>query len=124
MSSVMGDRYVNSDENNKILCADANSLYGHCVIQPLPYDETKFDKNVKLEDILNTPDDSDNGYFIEVDLRYPDKMKEKTKHFPFAPENKKINPDNFSDSMKKIKPVTLTQTKKLICDWTDEKKII
>ena len=27
--------------------------------QLLPYDDFKFDKNVKLEDILNTPDDSD-----------------------------------------------------------------
>ena len=29
--------------------------------QPLLYDEIKFDKNVKLEDILKTPDDSDTG---------------------------------------------------------------
>ena len=57
--------------------------------QPLPYDEIKLDKNVKLEDILNTPDDSDIRYFIEVDMTYPDKIKEKTKHFPLAPENKK-----------------------------------
>ena len=41
-----------------------------------------------LEDILNIPDDSDIGYFVEVDLKYPDTIK-KTKNFPFAPENKK-----------------------------------
>ena len=40
----------------------------------LPYDEIKTDKNVKLEDKLNTPDDSDIGFFIEVDLNYPDKL--------------------------------------------------
>ena len=34
----------------------------------LPYDEIKFDKNVRLEDILNIPDHSNLGYFIEVDL--------------------------------------------------------
>ena len=45
----------------------------------LPHDENKFDNNVKLEDILKTPDDSDIGYFIEVDLTYPDNIKEKTK---------------------------------------------
>ena len=55
----------------------------------LPYDEIKFDNNVKLEDTLKTPDDSDLGSFIEVDLKYPDNIKEKTKHFPFAPEIKK-----------------------------------
>ena len=34
-------------------------------------------KNVELEDILNISDDSDFGNFIEVDLSYPDFIKEK-----------------------------------------------
>ena len=121
ISSVMGDRYVKSDENKKILYKDANNLYDHSMSQPLLYDEIKFDKNVKLEDILTTPDDSGIGFFIEVDLTYPDNLKEKTKNFPFAPVNKKINPDNFSDYMKEIEPDICTQTKKLICDWSDRK---
>ena len=54
--------------------------------QSLPYDEITFDKNAKFEGILNTPDDSDTGYFIEVDLKYPDNIEKKTKNFPFAPE--------------------------------------
>ena len=94
ISFVMGDRYIKSDENKKILYIDAKNLYGHSMSEPLPYDEIKFDKKVNLEDILNTPDDSDIGYFIEADLIYPDNIKEKTKNFPFAPVNKKINPDN------------------------------
>ena len=85
----MGDIYVISDENKKILYIDAKNLYGHSISEPLPYDEIKFDSDVKLEDILNTRDDSDIGYFIEVDLKYSDNRKEKTKHFPFAPVNKK-----------------------------------
>ena len=89
--------------------------------EPLPYDEIKFGKNVKLDDKVNTPDDSDIGYFIEVDLKYPDNIKKKTKKFPFCSENKKINPDNFSDYMKEIKPDIYNQTKKLICDWSDKK---
>ena len=56
--------------------------------ESIPYDEIKFDKNVILEDFLNTPDDSDFGYFVEIDLYYPDIIKERTKLFPFAPENK------------------------------------
>ena len=124
ISSVVGDRYVKSDENKKILYADANNLDGHSMSQPLPYDEIKFDKNVKLEDILKSPDDSDLGYFIEVDLKYPDNIKEKTKHFPFAPENEEINPDDFSDYMKEIKPDSCTQTKNLICDWSDKNYLV
>ena len=124
ISSVMGDRYIKSDKNKKILYIDANNLYGHSMSQYLPYDEIKFDNNVKLEDILNTPDDSDIGFFVEVDLKYPDNIKQKTKNFPFAPENKKINPDNFNDYMKEIKPDVYIQTKKLICDFSDKKNYL
>ena len=41
-----------------------------------------------LEKIINTPDDSDIGYLVEVDLRYFDGIKEKTKKFAFCPEKK------------------------------------
>ena len=53
---------------------DANNLYVHSMSQPLLYDEIKFDRNVKLEDILNIPDDSYIGYFIEVDTNYHNNM--------------------------------------------------
>ena len=92
--------------------------------EPLPYGEIIFDNNVILEEILNTPDDSDIGYFIEADLIYPNNIKEKTKNFPFAPVNTKINPDNYNDYMKEIKPDTYIQTSKLICDWSDKKNYL
>ena len=68
----------------------------YMVTQMLPYGEIEMwhghpDKYWNwLEEILNTPDDSDIGYFLENDLMYPDNIKEKTKNFPFCPENKKI----------------------------------
>ena len=92
--------------------------------QMLPYDEIKFDENVKLPKILNTLDDNDIGYFVEVDLKYPDNIKEKSKNFPFAPESKKVNPDNYSDYLKTVKPDAYTQTKKLICDWSDRENCL
>ena len=124
ISLIMGDRYIKSDKSKKILHIDANNLYGHSMSQYSPYDEIKFDNNVTLEDILNTPDDSDIGYFIELDLTYPNIIKEKTKNFPFAPMNKKIDPDNFNDYMKEIKPDNYTSTKKLIFDWSDKKNYL
>ena len=39
ISSVMGDRYVKSDENKKIKYMDATNLYGHSMSQILPHDE-------------------------------------------------------------------------------------
>ena len=89
ISSVMSDRSVLSDDNKTILYEDAKNLYGHSMSQPLLYDEIKFDKTVKLEVILNIPDDSDIGDFSEVDLKNPDKRKPKTKNFSFAPDNNK-----------------------------------
>ena len=47
----------------------------------LPYDEIKFDKNVKLEDILNIPDHSNLGYFIEVDFKISRLYKRKIENF-------------------------------------------
>ena len=75
----------------------------------------------KLEEISNTPVDSDIGYFIEVDLRHPDKIKEKTKNFPFCPENKIIPKIKIKDVMDKIKPKNFTKARKLKSDWTDRK---
>ena len=80
---------------------DATNLYGHSMSQLLPYDEIKFEKDICLGEILNTPDDNEIGYFLEVDLKYCDNIKEKTKNFPFCAENKKINPDKYNDYMKK-----------------------
>ena len=107
---------------------DAPNLYGHSLIQVLPYDEIEMwhghpDLYMnKLEEILNTPDDSDIEYFLEVGLRYPDDIKEKTKMFPFCPEKKVVHKDKYNDYMKKIKPKNYTKAKKLLCDWTDKKK--
>ena len=94
----------------------------------LPYDEIEMwhghpDLYMNwLEEKLNTPDDNEIGSFLEVDLKYPDNIKEKTKHFQFCPENKKINPDKYIDYMKKMKPKSYMKSKKLICYWTNKKK--
>ena len=109
---------------------DATNLNGHSMSQMLPYDEIEMwhgdpEKYWNwLDEVLNTPDDADIGYFVEVDLKYPGNRKEKTKNFPFCPVNKKINPHKYNDYMNKIKPKTYTKSKKLICDWTDKMKYL
>ena len=109
ISSIMGDRYVEPDENNKRFYIDATKLYEHLMSQPLPSDEIEmwhFHPDVylnNLEEFFNTSDDSDFGFFLEVDLRYPNKIKGKTKKFPFCPENKVNYKDKYKDYVKKNK---------------------
>ena len=126
----MGDRYVKSDENKIILYMDATNLYGLSMIQPLPYDDIGMWHRhpdlymKKLDEILNTPDGSDIGNFDEVDLKYPDNIKEETKNFPFAPESKVIPKDKYNDYMEKIKPKNYTKAKILVCDWSGKKNYL
>ena len=57
-----------------------------------------------FEKKLNNPDNSHIGYFLEVDLSYPYNIRQKTKHFPFCPENKSISKDDINERMKTNKP--------------------
>ena len=43
--SVLGDRHVQLDENKKILCVDANNLYGWALSEYLLDDEIDCDRN-------------------------------------------------------------------------------
>ena len=85
---------LNQLQTKKILYSEANNFYGHSMSEPLPYDEIEMWHGhsdlymKKVEEILKTPDNSDIGYFIEVDLRYPNNIKEKTRNFPFCTEKK------------------------------------
>ena len=65
----MCHRDVRTKENRKTkLYKDSNNLYDWALSETLLYDEIKFDKGVKLEDFLKTPDDSDIGFFFECDF--------------------------------------------------------
>ena len=64
--------------------------------QPKPYVEIEIDKNANFKDTLNALDDSDNGCFVNVDIKYPDEVKHKTKTFPICPLNNFSPKDKFS----------------------------
>ena len=48
----------------KIIYIDAKNLYGHCMSQPLPFDEIKFEKEIRLKETKSAPDDNEIGYFL------------------------------------------------------------
>ena len=136
ISSVMGPRYIESHENTKLLYIDANNLYGWAMSQYLPTGDfrtmrsfAKFgcDNDELLideikEDILNTPDDNEYGYFIECDLEYPVEIKDRTKNFPLCLYQTKADPSFFSEYMNSVNQPNYKPTEKLICDLTNKQK--
>ena len=98
------------NEITKLLYNDANNLYGRAISQYLPAGDfkkikylEKDDDSVLIdeikEDIIKTPDDTDDnehGYLKECDLEYPAENKEKTKNFPLCPHQTKADSNLFS----------------------------
>ena len=94
---IMGDRYINADQGTcfaddnsrsiskhdrrSIWYIDANKLYGYAMFQKLPYKDIEFITTTldawetTLQRILNTPDDSDHGYYIICDIDHTNECK-------------------------------------------------
>jgi hypothetical protein len=103
---VANNRYLDNFDKNKdenyILYLDANNLYGWAMSESLPFKDIKFDNNVTLEEVLNTKDDNETGYILEVDLLFPKEIHEKLKQYPPCPENICPKKEWFSDFQKEL----------------------
>ena len=53
-----------------------NNLYGWPTSEYLPYGEFKWLKNVDEFDVMSVSEKSLLGYFLKVDLEYPDELHE------------------------------------------------
>ena len=82
---------------NYIIYLDMNNLYGHAMSQYLPYGGFKWVKNTDelVNKILNKKD-SLHGYFLEVDLDYPQNLHIDHSDYPLAPEKIKTKKEWFS----------------------------
>ena len=93
--------YKQKQQSTFILIIDANNLYGETMEKfPLPISTfEKFEKSEwtyeiereVLQRILNTPDDNDVGFFVEVDLIYPDELHDLHSYFSLAPRKESID---------------------------------
>ena len=105
----------NYDKNIKssyLKYLDANNLYGWTMSQKLPVKGFKWVKQKKLskfnEDFIKKYDeDSNTGYFLEVDIDYPKELFNFHKDLPFLPERKKVE-----------------KVEKLICSIEDKEKYV
>ena len=51
----------------------------------LPYIDIKINNDILVDDVINTPDDSDIGYTVEVDISFPKAIHELFKQFVPCP---------------------------------------
>ena len=99
-------------ESSYIKYLVANNLYGWAMSQKLPVNDFKWVKQEDLsqfnEDFIKNYDENSNtGYFREVDIDYPKKSFDLHKDLPFLPERKKVN-----------------KVEKLICDIEEKTKYV
>ena len=106
------NEYMNNYNKRKkisyIMYLDAKSLYGWAMSQKLPINSFKWVKyltHFKEEFIKNYDENSDIGYFLEVDLEYQKKLFNLRKDLQFLPERKKLE-----------------KVKKLVCSIGDTKR--
>ena len=79
-----------------------NNLYDWTISEYLPYGGFKWLKNVDEFDVMSISEKSPIGYFLEVDLEYPDELHELHNDYPLVPENLAVSSDILSNYCKKL----------------------
>ena len=76
-----------------IMYLDANNLYGWSMSQCLPTHGFHWVESI---DVTQVPDNSGEGYILEVDVDYPQHLHDHHNDYPLAPEKKAITNDMLS----------------------------
>jgi hypothetical protein len=123
--------YDQNQESLFIIPEDANNLYGKGMSFKLPYRNFKWCSEEELEYLKNhlveIPDDNDEGYSLECDIKYPKELHDKHNDFPFFPEHRIITQDTLSRYQKRLMNNNLGsvyRTPKLIADLYDKYKTV
>ena len=84
------NKYMNDYDPKKqstfISYLHMNNLYGRAMSEYLPYEGFEWLKNIDEFDLISISEISLIGYFLEVDLKYPDELHELHKDYPLASE--------------------------------------
>ena len=83
--------YGRNKPSNYIIYQDANNIYVCSMSEYLTQQDLHWNYYKDLKYILETPDDNDIGYVLEVDFHFPLVLHAKFKEFPPAPET--LTPD-------------------------------
>ena len=100
------NKYLNDYDPKKpstfISYLDMNNFYGWAMSEYLPYGRFKWLKNIDKSHVMSISEKSPIGYFLEVDLEYPEELHELHNDFPLAPEKRTLSSDMLSKYCKKI----------------------
>ena len=96
--------YDKEKTENYIIYLDMNNLYGSAMSEYFPYGGFKWVKttNKTINRTLNKSDNSLHGYFLEVDLEYPENLHNSHKDYPMAPEKIKIKKEMLFHILQKM----------------------
>ncbi|XP_070522397.1 uncharacterized protein [Cardiocondyla obscurior] len=87
------NKYMQSYDSLKpstyLMYFDVNNLYGWAMCQPLPYANFQWVDDASNFDVINVPLDSPDGYILEIDLEYPQKLHDEHVDLPFCPTRDK-----------------------------------
>ena len=86
---------------------------------PLPEKAFKLVTEITLEEILQTDDNGEIGFVVEVDLEYPDAIHEKHSDFPIISDKQPIDPLELSEYQTQTKnalKVSATKKKQINSD--------
>ena len=108
-SEYMKD-YNKDEEESFLQYDDANNLYGFAMIQPLPVKVFDWVEDLSKTDedfTKNYNEDSDKGYILGVDVKYPKNLYDLHSDLSFLPQRMGVNKCN-----------------KLVCNLNDKKAML
>jgi len=83
------------------LFLDKVNLYGGTVLKPLPVGDFQL-VHMSLDEILEIPEDSDFGCFVQVGINYPEELHCPHNDLPLGAEKMKVSVDMLSDYQKQL----------------------
>ena len=82
------ENYNKNEESSYIQYLDANNLYGWAMSQKLPVNNFKWAEDtskINKEFIKYYNENSNKGYILEVDVKYPKELHDSHSDLPFLP---------------------------------------
>lgn len=116
----MGNAYNPNVSNSYLMYVDCNNLYGWAMAQPMPLNNFSwYTGNLNEFDVTAIPDDSEVGYFLEVDVDYPESLHDEHNDLPFLPVTECPPKSKFKKLL-----TTLKAKQRYICHYVNLKQAI